>query len=345
MDESKVRHVKLGHQRWLGRKHAHGPEPHEEAQRVLSIDGGGIRGLIPAMVIAEIERRTDRSAYQLFDLIAGTSTGGILAMGLVAPGPEGKPAYAGVDGVALYEEFGPTIFHRSKRDIVHSLGGVLHERYHAESLEGLLKERFGELRLSDALTDVLVASYEISRSETWLFRSRQAKEDGAYDFRMWEAVRSTTAAPTFFEPFQVKDPTGREHVFVDGAVYANSPGLLAFGEIERHYFGHDILVASLGAGGMTRMFDYDEVKEWGAAHWARPMFEIVLDGAAETCQRVMGELLGPERYFRFQQELSQASFSLDNVKPANIKALKREGQRLIRDKSEALDKLCELLVR
>ena len=344
MDDD-VRHVKLGRQRWLGRKHAHGPEPHIESQRVLSIDGGGIRGMIPAMLIAEIERRTAKPAHQLFDLIAGTSTGGILAMGLVTPGADGMPKYAASDGVALYEELGPTIFHRSKRDIVHSLGGVLHERYHADSLVGLLQERFGDLRLSDALTDVLLASYEISRSETWLFRSRQAKEDPAYDFKMWEAVRSTTAAPTFFEPFQVKDPTGREHIFVDGAVYANSPGLLAFGEIERRYFGKDILVASLGAGGMTRTFEFDEVKEWGAAHWARPMFEIVLDGAAETCQRVMGELLGPERYFRFQQELTQASFSLDNVKPANIKALKREGQRLIRERSESLDKLCGLLVR
>lgn len=345
MDEDQVRHVKLGHQRWVGRKHAHGPEPHAEAQRVLSIDGGGIRGLIPAMVIAEIERRTAKPAHQLFDLIAGTSTGGILAMGLVAPGPDGKAAYAGVDGVAIYEELGPTIFSRSKRDIVHSLGGVLHERYHAEGLVELLQSRFGELRLSDALTDVLLASYELSRSETWLFRSRQAKEDPAFDFKMWEAVRSTTAAPTFFEPFQVADPLGNEHIFVDGAVYANSPGLLAFGEIERHYFGRDILVASLGAGGMTRTFVYDEVREWGAAHWARPMLEIVLDGAAETCQRVMGELLGPERYFRFQQELTEASFALDNVKPANIQALKREGQRLIREKSEALDTLCALLDR
>lgn len=331
--------------RWLGRKHGHGPEPHAEAHRVLSIDGGGIRGIIPAMLVAEIERRTAKPASELFDLIAGTSTGGIIAMGLVTPGTDGKPAFAAADGVAIYEELGPQIFSRSKRDVVHSLGGVLHERYHADGLVDLLQDTFGNLRLSDALTDVLLASYEISRSETWLFRSRQAKEDPAYDFLMWEAVRATTAAPTFFEPFRVDDPLGQTHVFVDGAVYANSPGLLAFGEIERHYFGRDLVVASVGAGGLTRHFEYDEVREWGAAHWARPMLEIVLDGAAETGERVMGELLGPERYYRFQQELTEASFSLDNVKPANIAALKREGQRLIRERSEKLDRLCELLSR
>lgn len=336
---------KKGGLRWLHRKHGHGEEPHPESHRVLCIDGGGIRGIIPAMVLAEIERRTAKPASELFDLIAGTSTGGILAMGLVTPGTDGKPAFKASDGVGIYEEHGPTIFSRTKRDLVHSLGGVLHERYHADGLVNILRSTFGNLRLSDALTDVLLASYEISRSETWLFRSRQAKEDRSYDFLMWQAVRATTAAPTFFEPFQVDDPEGNTHVFVDGAVYANSPGMLAFGEIERHYFGSDILVTSLGAGGLSRNFDYETVREWGAAHWARPMLEIVLDGSAETAERVMGELLGPERYYRFQQELTEASFSLDNVKPANLKALKREGQRLIRDKSEKLDRLCELLVR
>lgn len=340
-----VTEAAAGGPRWMGRKHGHGPEPHPDAHRVLSVDGGGIRGIIPAMLLAEIERRTAQPASELFDLIAGTSTGGIIAMGLVTPGPDGKPAFSAADGVAIYEELGPQIFSRSKKDVLHSLGGVLHERYHADGLVDLLKDTFGTLRLSDALTDVLLASYEISRSETWLFRSRQAKEDPAFDFHMWEAVRATTAAPTFFEPFQVDDPNGTTHVFVDGAVYANSPGLLAFGELERHYFGKDLVVASLGAGGMTRHFDYDEVREWGAAHWARPMLEIVLDGAAETGERVMGELLGPERYYRFQQELTQASFALDNVKPANIQALKREGQHLIREKSEKLDRLCELLAR
>lgn len=331
--------------KWLHRKHGHGPEPHADSKRVLSIDGGGIRGIIPAMLIAEIERRADRPASQLFDLIAGTSTGGIVAMGLVTPGPDGKPAWKASDGVAIYEELGPKIFSKSKRDLVHSLGGVLHERYHDLGLRQILDDNFGSLRLTDALTHVLVATYEISRSETYLFSSRLALEDPHHDFLMSDAVRATTAAPTFFEPHLVTDPGGRTHVFIDGSVFANSPGMVAFGEIEREHFGSDVVVASVGAGGLTRRFDYAEVKEWGAAHWARPMLEIVLDGAAETAERVMGELLGPERYFRFQQELTEASFALDNVKPANLQALKREGERLIARSGERLDRLCELLVR
>ena len=331
--------------KWLGKKHAHGAEPHPEAMRVLCLDGGGIRGIIPAMVVAELERRTGQPACELFDLIAGTSTGGIIAMGLVLPGPDGKPAFSAADGVAIYEDRGPHIFSRDRMDLLQSLGGVLHERYHADGLMKILDEVFGTVRISEALTDVLLASYEITRRETFLFSSRQAQRDPGHDFLMHDAVRSTTAAPTYFEPHRVVDPGGRTHVFIDGAVFANSPAICAFAEIEREHFGSDVVLASIGAGSLTHRFEYDDVRDWGVAHWARPLLEIVLDGSAETSDHVLGELLGPERYFRFQQELGEASDTLDNVKPGNLRALKREGERLVAESSERIDALCELLVR
>jgi predicted acylesterase/phospholipase RssA len=329
--------------RWHQRKHAHDVEPRVGAKRVLCIDGGGIRGIIPAMLVAEIEQRTGRAASDLFDLIAGTSTGGIIAMGLVTPGPDGKPAFAAADGVAIYEDGGPKIFARAKKDLIQSMGGLLHERYHADGLEALLHETFGDLHLSDALTDVLVAAYEITRRETFMFSSRRAGRDPDHDFLMRDAVRSTSAAPTFFEPSRVVDPAGTEHVFIDGAVYANSPAMYAFGEVEREHFGCDVLIASVGAGSLTHCFEYDDVREWGAAHWARPLLEIVLDGSAETNDHVLLELLGSQRYYRFQQELCEASDALDDVKPSNLAALKREGQRMVDASSERIDALCEQL--
>src|SRR5215212_8478492 len=83
--------------------------------RILAIDGGGIRGLIPAVVLADLERRTGRRIAELFDLIAGTSTGGILACGLTRPAPDGTggPAFSAADLIGLYESEGPEIFHRS----------------------------------------------------------------------------------------------------------------------------------------------------------------------------------------------------------------------------------------
>lgn len=334
-----------GEQRWRRRRHGLGAEPNRNAKRVLCMDGGGIRGILPAMVVAELERRTGRRACELFDLIAGTSTGGIIAMGLVMPGPDGTPAFSASDGVAIYADQGPLIFSRDHRSMLHSVGGILHERYQAEGLEDVLRRTFGKARLGEALADVLVASYDIGRRETFIFSSRRARRDPDHDFPMWEAVRATTAAPTFFPPVQLIDPGGTSRTLIDGAVYANSPALCAFGEIEREHFGSDVVLVSVGAGAHTTNFLYEDVKDWGAAHWARPLLEIVLDGSAQTNDHVLGELLGPERYFRFQCRLTEASEALDDVHPSNLAALRREGERLIAASDEAIDRLCGLLVR
>ena len=118
--------------------------------RVLSIDGGGIRGIIPATILAELELQTGRQTAELFDLIAGTSTGGILALGLTAPAADGsrKPAWRAGDLVDLYEREGRSIFHS---DLVHdvvSAGGLFDERYPAAGLEKALGRYLGPARLT-----------------------------------------------------------------------------------------------------------------------------------------------------------------------------------------------------
>jgi len=91
--------------------------------RVLSIDGGGIRGIIPAKVLADLELRAGRPVAKLFDLVVGTSTGGILALGLTAPGEGDSPRWAAADLADLYVREGPRIFHRSVYDRIRSVDG------------------------------------------------------------------------------------------------------------------------------------------------------------------------------------------------------------------------------
>src|SRR3954453_664746 len=119
--------------------------------KVLSIDGGGIRGLIPALVLAEIERRTGRPTADLFALIAGTSTGGILACGLTRPGPDGRPLHSAEALADLYRTEGPKIFDRSLRKKITSVGGLVDERYDDEALNAALATYLGDARLKDAL--------------------------------------------------------------------------------------------------------------------------------------------------------------------------------------------------
>src|SRR4051812_14409942 len=129
--------------------------------RILSIDGGGIRGLIPALILNEIERLTAKPVSSLFDLIAGTSTGGILALALCVPNRNGDgPAHSASDVAQFYENDGPMIFSRSLRYTLLSLNGLLRSRYPSKAMEQVLERFYGGSRLKDALTSLLVPSYE-----------------------------------------------------------------------------------------------------------------------------------------------------------------------------------------
>src|ERR1044072_7883783 len=118
--------------------------------RILCLDGGGIRGIIPAVILAEIERRTGRPIHKLFDLIAGTSTGGILALALVKPGKGRQPQYRAEDVIKLYETQGQRIFSRSLLHRVVSLDGLANKKYQTGPVETVFEEFFGDVMLSRA---------------------------------------------------------------------------------------------------------------------------------------------------------------------------------------------------
>src|SRR5215475_13137622 len=128
---------------------------------VLSIDGGGIRGLIPAAFLDQLEQRTGRRVFELFDYVAGTSTGGILALGLGANRPAGAAPYSARELIGLYQTQGPRIFSRGFLHRLVSLGGFNGAKYPADGVEGVLRTYFGDRRLKDARTNLLVTAYAL----------------------------------------------------------------------------------------------------------------------------------------------------------------------------------------
>ena len=321
--------------------------------KVLSIDGGGIRGIIPATVLAEIENRTQARIAELFDLIAGTSTGGILALGLVKPSAddESQPQYAATDLAELYEKEGKRIFDRSLWHHFVALDNLLDEKYEAKGLESVLQEYFGDAPLSTAVTETLVTSYELETREPWFFARHKARKDPGWDFPMRFVARATSAAPTYFEPEKLT--TTKPHGgLVDGGVYANNPAMCAYVETKQlHPDADDVLVVSLGTGQHTRPIHYDDAKDWGLALWAKPILNVVFDGVSDTVDHQMKILCresdeGDPRYYRFQTELDVASDDLDNATATNIAILKQKAQQMIEEQSDSIDALCrELAVK
>jgi patatin-like phospholipase/acyl hydrolase len=299
-----------------------------ERVKVLSIDGGGIRGIIPSVVLAEIERRTGRPAGETFDLIAGTSTGGLIACAVAKP----PLPLSAEEVVALYENEGPGIFSRSVFQRIRSVGGLADEKYDADALEEVLARYLGDARLRDTTTDIIVTAYDTESRRPEFFKSTRAREDDARDFALREVARATAAAPTYFQPALTGD-----RPLIDGGVFAVNPGMCALAEVRRDSPGAEVVLISLGTGQLTRPFPYDEVKDWGLVEWARPLIDIVFDGASDVVDYQLTQLLGEGRFFRFQTELIGASDDLDDASEQNLRALKRTGERLIVEQASDLD--------
>jgi uncharacterized protein len=308
--------------------------------KVLSIDGGGIRGLIPALVLAEIERRTGRRIADMFDLIAGTSTGGILATALARRGADDRPLYSAEEVADLYVTEGPKIFDRSLVKTVTSLDGLIDEKYDDKGLNAALATFLGDARLKDVLTDVLITAYDLHDRFAFFFRSSRARTDETYDFSLAQAARATSAAPTYFEPVEVTDGAGaRTYALVDGGVFAVNPAMCAHAEVVGAGAELEVL-ASLGTGSQTKRFEFDDAKDWGAIEWVRPLLDMVFDGVADTVD-FEAATLAKDRYQRFQAALRYSSDALDDASESNLRRLEGDAERLIAERTADIETLCE----
>lgn len=319
-------------------------------KKILSIDGGGMRGIIPARILGEIERRTGKPIASLFDLIAGTSTGGIIALGLTKPDDRGKPQYTADDMLQLYEREGPYIFTKDLFRTFISLGNLVDEKYPSHPVERVLSRYFKRTYLDEALTNLLITSYEIERRDAFFFKSWRAKKDTRKNFLMRDVARATSAAPTYFEPERIcTQDTSRYFALVDGGVFANNPAMCAYAEAKVLFPQEkDFLLLSLGTGELTRPIYITQSRGWGVAQWARPILNVVFDGVNDTVHYQLKHLLPRgkdlrDRYYRLQVVLDDASDDLDNTEPRNLRMLNLHAESLLREKEDVISDLCTQL--
>jgi len=309
-------------------------------KKILSIDGGGIRGLIPALVLAELEQRAGRPLHEAFDLIAGTSTGGIIALGLTKPGADGKAEHSASDLADLYRSHGRTIFTRSFWRGVTSVGGLADEKYDEDGLEDVLQEYLGDVKLASALQKVFVTTYDLEARKPLFLKSWK---DDRNQVEMWRAGRATSAAPTYFEPARVK-VQGEKRALIDGGVFVNNPALSAYAEAKRLWPDEtDFVIASVGTGEHTRPISAKEASGWGLAGWAIPLLNVVFDGVSDAVNYQLDHIVGEDRHFRFQTELDKANDDMDNASRGNLLALEAEARDILDAHGGRLSVLAELL--
>jgi predicted acylesterase/phospholipase RssA len=350
-------------------------EPERSRFRILAIDGGGIRGLIAAKVLARLEellRARDGSPTLLdcFDLLAGTSTGGLISLALAAPGEDGGPPLTAARLVEIYRgEEGRAIFERPLVRRIPVLGSAIDlflPKYSLGPLRKELEREVGAARMADARKDVLISAYDMHGREPRFFKRWT---DDATQVSMVDAGLATAAAPTYFPSHRVGGGA-----LVDGGVFAANPTVAAVVEALKRtedperLTPDDLLVVSLGTGDHELGYEPEAVERWGALDWALPqggqrfggeppLIAAILDGQSDAAHHWAHVLLNHEpgtavsraaemgagpRYYRYEVGLRER-LPMDDAGRRNIDLLEQCADALIRAREDELAALAEAL--
>ena len=338
--------------------------------RILSLDGGGIRGIIPATVLAYIEDKLKEksgnpkaSIAEYFDFIVGTSSGGILSLLYLCPDTNGEPKYTSRQALNLFKEEGDDIFDVSILEKIRNLNGIIDEKYPEKSLERLLKNYFSGKLLNQCLKPCLVTSYDIRNRKAFFFTSIEARE-AENNFYLRDVARAISAAPTYFEPSKIESLDKNSHVLIDGGVFANNPALCAYAEARKINFrkvlgksdkpkrptAKDMIIVSIGSGSVKQPYYYKDFKDAGVFQWIKPLIDIMMSGNSETVDYQLRKIYDSldkqdqKDYHRIQPKLTNADGAIDNASKDNLNALHRDGLLTIAENKKELAKIIDKLI-
>ncbi|KAL2906220.1 Patatin-like protein 1 [Bienertia sinuspersici] len=349
------------------------PSSHKPPNRgslitILSIDGGGIRGIIPGVMLEFLESKLqeldgkDARLADYFDFVAGTSTGGLITAMLTAPNKNNRPLYAAEEIVPFYLKHSPKIFPQPS-GLFGSIGTLVKmlrgPKYDGEYLHNLLREQLGEIRLHQMLTNVVIPTFDIKNLQPVLFSTYEVPVAKELDALMSDICIGTSAAPTFLPAhyFKNEDDKGniREFNLIDGGIAANNPTLVAITEVTKEvvkgnpdYFPikatdrERLMVISLGTG--TDKVDYkynaEKASKWGIVSWlyddgSSPLLDAFDQAKADMIDFhtavAFDAYHSSHNYLRIQDDtLTGISASMDVATEENLENLVKIGKTLLK---------------
>lgn len=331
-------------------------------KKILSIDGGGIRGVLPAAIIAHIEKRIAQESKDpnltianSFDLLAGTSAGGILVALYLTPDKSSgsaKAKYNAQQVLDFYAELGPILFKKSFGYFLKSVGGLIRSRYSEDALYDFSKKIIGDSYISEVMKDCLITAYDISSRKAVLF-SRYAtdKYGDMADYKLCDIACSTSSAPSYFIPSQIFAKDGGARHLVDGGVYAGNPSMCALVEAIKIWPQEQInnfYMLSIGTGKALKPYHYNKTKHFGYLHWLHPILDILMASVSETVDYQIQQIFAisgvPQNYRRIEPPMLTADLKIDNASAANMKKLLSAAQNYIDHNAPFLDSICHSII-
>lgn len=321
-----------------------------ERRIILSLDGGGIKGIIEARILAEFEKRTNKPVHELFDMVVGTSTGGLIACGLTSNRQGFNRPFTAEELVEFFRTNSTKIFPWVIPFSQYIRRGPKYsEKVTKNGIEKLLKENFGDAKLSEAKKPLIVTAVDIAESDIFFFKSHRINGKQYHDHYIRDVCRATSAAPTYFPPAFISAINKPDYVeeppcfaLVDGGVAANNPVAVAYQEA-RKLFGKDaeIKIISIGTGesGENRLQPYpkepveiakkikadndkaraayNKAQRRGLVRWISPMFGLMFDGQSTKDDYLVRNLENISKitanYSRLQVYFGNIDIEMDNA--------------------------------
>gem|GEM_PF-4381001 len=292
---------------------------------------------IPQHILAKLEEQFGKHPSELFDVFAGTSAGSIVVAFMNMKDSQGKPVFTAKEAEEMSQTVSKIVFKQSKWRKFRGFGGLLGAKYSARPMEEALMSYMKDYRISDTLKPVVITAFDYNESEVFDFKTRYAASDPNRNFFLRDAVRSSTSAPTYFKPFELRfcDTGGkkRELALADGAVGSYSPEMDGILEAKSLYPGRKIIVISIGTGTPPKE-GKAKTKGWQAGSIPQTLLRYISGNFDAQKQRATEAINSQKcslndaagciaQRLRIKYEVPKKISSLDNASDKNMRGLSK----------------------
>lgn len=284
-------------------------------RKIISIDGGGIKGIVAIKVLMAIEEEMQELLTNNVSLVAGTSTGSIIAASVASGVPMGEL-------LDKYIAFGEDVFNTCFLRRVTNLFGLRGSKYRKQDLAGLIYKELGTDPIGSLHNDLLIPSYNMTKARPEIFTSKSRIDVGS-------AVIASSSAPTYFKPMIIN---GSE--YIDGGIIANNPAMLAYTEIKAKYnsVASDISIVSVGCGSAPK--NYNNSSRWPTYKWIRPLLDVAVNSDMSIVHnqlvKIYKSIKSPENYIRINEKITNSMNSnIDDASLNNINRLVEFGDYVV----------------
>jgi len=297
--------------------------------KVISIDGGGIKGIVAIKVLMAIEEEMQELLTNNVSLVAGTSTGSIIAASVAKGVPMGEL-------LDKYIAFGEDVFKDSFSRKLSNLFGLRGSKYRKEDLSNLIYKELGTKGMGDLHNDLLIPSYNLTKARPEIFTSNSRIDVGS-------AVIASSSAPTYFKPMIIN---GSE--YIDGGIVANNPSMLAYTEIKSKYnsIASDISILSIGCGSSPK--SYINTSNWPTYKWIRPLLDVAVNSDMSIVHnqlvKIYRSVKASENYIRINENITKSmNSSMDDASSCNIKNLIEFGDYVVAKNAKRIKEAASMM--